>query len=128
LYSVILSEIYKTHLEPTISYLHEPSERRFSLSLDISEIFKPLIVDMVIFNLLNYETINLSHFNQDLNFSYLNDEGRKIFLKYLEDKIETTIKHRTLQRNVSYRALIRLECYKLIKHLLGEKDYKPLKA
>ncbi|ACD66309.1 MAG TPA: type I-B CRISPR-associated endonuclease Cas1 [Sulfurihydrogenibium sp.] len=128
LYSVILSEIYKTHLEPTISYLHEPSERRFSLSLDISEIFKPLIVDTVIFNLLNYETINLSHFNQDLNFSYLNDEGRKIFLKYLEDKLETTIKHKTLQRNVSYRTLIRLECYKLIKHLLDEEDYKPLKA
>jgi CRISPR-associated protein Cas1 len=38
-----------TQLNPTVSYLHEPSQRRFSLALDLSEIFKPLIVDRVIF-------------------------------------------------------------------------------
>jgi len=40
LYTVCLSEIYRTQLTPTISYLHEPGARRFSLALDISEIFK----------------------------------------------------------------------------------------
>jgi CRISPR-associated protein Cas1 len=28
---------------------------------------------------------------------------------------------------VSYQYLIRLECYKLIKHLIGEKEYEPFK-
>ena len=42
MYTVVLGEIYKTQLDPSISYLHEPSTKRFSLSLDISEIFKPL--------------------------------------------------------------------------------------
>ena len=32
-YTTVLSEIYKTQLNPLISFLHEPGERRFSLSL-----------------------------------------------------------------------------------------------
>ena len=42
--------------------------------------------------------------------------------------MSTTIKHRKLNRQTSYRFLIRLECYKLIKHLIGDEDYKALKA
>ena len=53
IYTRVLSEIYKTQLNPTISYLHEPSERRFSLCLDIAEIFKPIIADRLIFSMLN---------------------------------------------------------------------------
>ena len=62
LYTKVLSEIYKTQLNPTISYLHEPSTKRFSLSLDIAEIFKPLIVDRLIFYLLNKNMINEKDF------------------------------------------------------------------
>lgn len=51
-YAKILSEIYHTQLDPTISYLHEPGARRFSLCLDLSEVFKPLIGDRLIFSLL----------------------------------------------------------------------------
>jgi CRISPR-associated protein Cas1 len=108
--------------------LHEPSEKRFSLSLDISEIFKPLIVDTVIFKLLNNSKLTLEHFDEDLNYCYLNHEGRKIFLKELQNKLETTVRHRQLNRNVSYKSFIRLECYKLIKHFIGDQVYSPLKA
>ena len=41
-YTTVLSEIYHTQLTPLVSFLHQPGERRFSLSLDIAEIFKPL--------------------------------------------------------------------------------------
>lgn len=129
LYSIVLTEIYRTHLEPTISYLHSPSEKRFSLSLDIAEIFKPFMVDPIIFKLINTGKIKKQHFDRDLNYAYLTEEGRKIFLAELENRLEnSTIKHRTLGRNVSYRYLIRLECYKLIKHFLEEETYKPFKA
>lgn len=42
IYTSCLSEIYTTQLNPTVSYLHSPGERRFSLCLDLSEVFKPL--------------------------------------------------------------------------------------
>ena len=57
IYTKVLSEIYHTQLNPTISYLHEPGVRRFSLSLDIAEVFKPLIGDRLIFSLLNRKQI-----------------------------------------------------------------------
>jgi len=124
LYSTILTEVYNTQLNPTISYLHEPSERRFSLCLDLSEVFRPLLVDRVIFKLINKKIISEEHFVKELNFCLLNDSGRRLFLENWDEKLKTTIKHRDLGRSVSYQRLIRLDCHKLIKHLLGIKEYK----
>lgn len=126
-YSTVLTEIYNTQLNPTISYLHEPSERRFSLSLDISEIFKPIIADRVIFKLVNKDMLGEEHFVKELNSCLLNESGRRLFLQNYDEKLKTTIKHKELGRNVSYRHLIQLECYKLIKHIMGVKKYKALR-
>ena len=126
-YSSCLTEIYNTQLNPTISYLHEPSERRFSLSLDIAEVFKPLLADRVIFKLIQKKIISENDFRLELNSCLLNNNGKKKFLHEYDAKLKTTIKHRGLRRNVSYQRLIRLECYKLIKHLLGMNPYKAFK-
>lgn len=128
IYTTVLSELYHTQLNPTVSYLHEPREQRFSLCLDLAEIFKPLIGDTVIFKLVNNGIIRLEDFEEEVGYCYLTKEGRKKFLKLYDEKINSTIKHRKLKRNVSYKTLIRLECYKLIKHLLDDEPYKPLKA
>jgi len=124
-YTTVLAEIYKTQLSPLISFLHEPAARRFSLALDIAEIFKPLLADKIIFSLLNRKQLTGSHFTRKGNVCWLSESGRKIFVRAFDEKLSATIKHRKLGRNVSYRRLIRLECYKLIKHLLGQKNYKP---
>ncbi|RJS49136.1 MAG: subtype I-B CRISPR-associated endonuclease Cas1 [Methanobacterium sp.] len=126
LYSSALSEIYNTYLHPSISFLHEPSERRFSLALDIADIFKPIIVERVIFKLLNNNMINEKDFDRDVGV-LLKDKGKRIFLQEYQSKLDTTIKHPELKRKVSYKYLMRLECYKLIKHVLGDKNYKSFK-
>ncbi len=128
MYATVLTEIYHTQLTPTVSYLHEPGERRYSLALDISEVFKPLIVDRVIFNLINNRIIKEEHFVEDLNYCYLNEKGRRTFLSEYQKKLETTINNARLKRNVSYQRLIRIECFKLVKHILGEKDYRGLRS
>lgn len=126
-YSQCLRAIHQTQLNPTISYLHTPGERRYSLSLDISEIFKPILVDRVIFKLLNRKELQEKHFDHKLNRCLLNPSGKKIFVKAFEERLTETIQHRSLKRKVSYRHLIKLECYKLSKHLLGIEEYKPFK-
>ena len=126
-YTACLSEIYRTQLSPLISFLHEPGARRFSLALDLAEIFKPLLADRILFKLLNQNMLQHKDFDESLNFCYLKPAGRKTFVKEFEDKMTTTIEHRKLKRKVSYRRLIRLECYKLIKHILGEQEYEPFK-
>jgi len=126
-YTLCLRAIHQTQLNPTISYLHTPGERRYSLALDVAEIFKPIIVDRVIFKVLNKKEIQEKHFDKKLNKCLLNSSGKKIFVKALEDRLQETIQHRSLKRNVSYRHLIKLECYKLTKHLLKIEEYKPFK-
>lgn len=125
-YSTTLSEIYNTQLNPTISYLHEPFERRFSLSLDVSEIFKPILVDRIIFKLVNKNMLDDNCFRGEVGNMLLSEKGKKIFLKEYDEKLKTTIKHKGLNQNVSYKRLIRLELYKLSKHVLGVEEYKPL--
>lgn len=123
LYSAILTELYSTHLNPTVSYLHEPSERRYSLCLDLSEVFKPVLVDRLIFRLVNRSQITVDDFEDDLNGCLLSDHGRRAFVREFESLLEKTVEHPTLSRKTSYQYLLRLEGYKLHKHLLGDQKY-----
>lgn len=127
-YTLCLKMIYHTQLDPTISFLHEPGTRRFSLALDLAEIFKPLLVDRVIFKVLNKKEIRENHFDNKLNKIILKENGKKAFINAWEQRLSETIKHRTLKRNVSYKHLVKLECYKLSKHILEIQEYEPFKA
>jgi len=126
-YTMCLDQIYHTQLNPTISFLHEPGVRRYSLALDISEIFKPLLVDRTIFSVLNKKQIQANDFRQDTNRCVLKDSAKKVFVQAFDERLKETFKHRTLGRNVSYKHLVKLECYKLSKHILGIETYKPFK-
>lgn len=126
-YAKTLSEIYHTQLNPTISYLHEPGVRRYSLCLDLSEVFKPLIGDRLIFSLLNRKQITEDSFTKELNFLHLKKEASKLIASEFEARLKKTIMHKELGKQVSYQYLIRLEAYKLIKHLIGEKEYEGFK-
>ena len=126
-YSQCLRAIHQTQLNPTISYLHEPGERRYSLALDLAEIFKPFLVDRTIFKVLNRRELTASDFEARANKILLKDKGKKVFVQAFEDRLNKTFKHRKLNRSVSYKYLIRLECYKLIKHIMGIENYQPFK-
>ena len=121
-YTACLSEIYVSQLNPTISYLHSVGDRRFSLSLDLAEIFKPLLADRVIFSLLNKKMITEKDFAKDSNYFYMKEKAQKLISEnnVLKEK-------RDLGRSVSYRHLMRLEAYKIVKHLMEDKKYEGFK-
>ena len=59
----------------------------------------------------------------------MKEKAKKAFIQELEEqKPRTTIKHRKLGKKVSYRRLIRMEVYKLQKHIIGEEKYEPFVA
>ncbi len=127
LYNTVLSQIFRTALDPRISFVHEPFERRYSLNLDIADIFKPLITDRVIFSLINKNMLSADDFREETGFCFLNLDGRKKFIQAYDEKLKQTIKHPSLKRNISYKHLIKIECYKLIKHLMEGVSYKSFK-
>ena len=125
LYTIVLREIYKTHLDPRIGYLHTTNFRRFTLNLDVAEVFKPVIVDRTIFTLINKKILTARDFENKAQGIYLKENGRKHVVEEMDRKLKSTIKHEKLKRNISYETLILLELYKLEKHFLGEKVYTP---
>lgn len=125
LYTAVLSEIYRTHLDPRIGFLHETNFRRFTLQLDVAEVFKPVLVDRTVFRLVNRKMIQGKHFRGVSGGIYLNEEGRRVFVEAWEETLRRTVHHTRLGRKVSYRRLIRLELYRLEKHFVEGVVYRP---
>lgn len=126
-YANCVSAIRATALDPAVSYLHEPGERRYSLSLDLADLFKPLLADRILFRLVNRQQIAADDFREEVGACLLNDDGRKVYTKAFEEMLEETVEHPNLNRKVSYQYLLRLEAYKLKKHLVAGEAYEPFK-
>jgi CRISPR-associated protein Cas1 len=94
----------------------------------VAEIFKPIIIDRLIFSLLDKKMITKDDFEQQAEGLLLKEKGKRTFVEELDKKLETTINLKSLGRSVSYRRLLRLELYKLEKHLMGEQEYEPFVA
>jgi len=125
LYTAILAQIYQTHLDPRIGFLHEANYRRHSLNLDVAEVFKAPLVDRLIFRLVRRGQIKSGHFLREGQGVFLSEAGRRLVVEEWEKTLQTTYRHPTLRRSVSYRTTLRLELYKLEKHLMRESPYVP---
>lgn len=126
LYTKTISQIYQTHLDQSISFLHEPGTQRFSLSLDLAEVFKPIIVFRTIFDCVNNRKIQVDkHFDSKYNYCLLNDEGRKKFTSELQKRMDETFIHANLKRKTSYTTALKMEGYKLMKTIIEGEVFSP---
>ena len=126
IYTKTISAIYQTHLNQSISFLHSPREGRFSLSLDLCEVFKPVIVFKTIFETINNKKLQVTkHFDKNVNYALLNEEGKKIFIESFENRINESFMHPKLKRKTTYKSAIRYDAYKLIKFLVEDKEFRP---
>lgn len=122
-YTTCVSAIRKTALDPTVGFVHEPGERRFTLSLDIADIFKPILADRLIFRLVNRQQISISDFEEELAGCLLTEDGRLTVLEEFEQTLDETIEHPRLNRKVSFKTLVRTDVYSLKKHILTDEPY-----
>ncbi|WP_135855326.1 type I-B CRISPR-associated endonuclease Cas1b [Halorussus salinus] len=124
-YTTCVSAIRKTALDPTIGFVHEPGERRFTLSLDIADIFKPILADRVLFRLVNRQQVGIDDFESELGGCLLTEDGRAAVLEAFEETLDRTVEHPRLERKVSYKTLVRTDVYSLKKHILTGEPYRP---
>lgn len=123
MYNIVLSEIYKTELDPRIGFLHEPNYRSLSLHLDIAEIFKPIIGDNLIFTMLNKNEITAKEFKTDSGrIRFTNDAIKKIEIKIIGKLTEQTM---IGKQKLTWRQVIRREVNQLKKTICEYTDYEP---
>jgi len=123
LYTAVLDEIYQTHLDPRIGFLHSTNFRRFSLNLDVAEVFRPIIVDRLLISMINRREISKDDFEDLTAGLRLTQKGLKTVLSAIDRKLSSTITVK--KRKISYSRVIRMELYKVERHLSGDVEYSP---
>ena len=124
LYNILAFKINKSPLDIRIGFLHATTgTRNESLNLDVAEIFKPILVDRVIFSLCNLNAIQPRHFTHEENGAvYLSEEGKKVFLKAFYNKLDEGV---TIQsRFFTYNMLMDEEVRKLVRYFKKDEPYK----
>ena len=123
LYNFLATQIYKSSLDIRVGFLHATNNRKESLNLDFAEIFKPLIVDRIVFSLINLKSFNTAHFYKNENGGvYLNEDGKRSLLRAFYEKINTTL---TIDETPkSYYTIMKDEIRELEKGLKNGSKYK----
>lgn len=118
-YGVCRSLIFQVGLEPSIGFLHSTAKRKSSLEYDISEVYKPLLVDRTIFRIVNLGMVNKSMFafTKDGEVK-INENGKRIILFEFESRLNSHITYKN--KTFSYRELILNDLYHLKNYILGE--------
>ena len=125
LYNLLATEINKTPLDVRVGFLHATNRRQQSLNLDVAEIFRPLIVDRVVFSLINRRAVTPDDFFSDGGGVYLNAEGKRIFISAFYEKLDTCVTVKG--KSVKYKSIIREEVQKLVRYFRQGEKYKPFK-
>jgi CRISPR-associated protein Cas1 len=116
-YTVCRHELFKTHLEETFSLLHATAVGRSSLSLDLAEPFKPVLVDVLIFRLVRKKMLDNGWFEQHEGVCLLTETGRRHMAEQFSIRLEETYQARTFREWI-YREALGLE-----RHVLGVAEY-----
>lgn len=126
LYNYILNVIWKTSLDPRIGIIHATTRRSASLNLDFADVFKPVIVDRIIFSLVNCHRIHpIADFVQKDNGVHMSDSGKRTFVETFE---ETLDRHVIVNdQNLSYRRLIEKQVQDFQSCILSNRRFKPYK-
>jgi len=129
LYSEFVTQARKTSVNITVPFYHSPESGRFALALDLSEVFKPGLVDRLILSLTRQGVLRAGtdHFHDIGNGILLNEKGRKLFVENWENWLDSSSYNERLKRKVSHRELIRMELHKYSKEIEGIEEYKPVK-
>jgi CRISPR-associated protein Cas1 len=120
LYRDIVSAILTVGLEPSFGIMHTARSAAYPLALDIMELFRTPLVDIVVIASLNRRQWNMDmHFHKLGVGIYLNDEGRNQAIALFETRKTETWKHPVLGYSLSYHRLMELEVRLLEKTWMG---------
>lgn len=114
-YALLLGEVtgavIAAGLDPAFGMLHTEQDTRPSLSLDLMEEFRSLIVDTTVLSLFRRDQLNANSFRKDEGAVLLTEKGRRVVIAAFEERMLTVFSHVPSGKKVSYRRALLLQAW-----------------
>lgn len=121
LYRAVMHALLGVGLEPALGFFHTPRSAAHPLVLDVMELFRVVLWDMVVVASLNRKQWNEgAHFEVAKDHVWLSTEGRKLAIDLFEKRLEECWKHPVTGYSLSYRRTLELEARLLEKEWSGQ--------
>jgi CRISPR-associated protein Cas1 len=121
LHTAVMRAVLATGLEPALGFFHTPRSAAYPLVLDLMELFRATLWDLVLVG-----SLNRGQWDPAADFAvtkakvWLSDAGRKKAIGLFEARLEESWKHPVLNYSLSYARTIELEARLLEKEWTGE--------
>ena len=124
--SMCTSALESVGLDPYVGFMHTIRPGRKSLALDLVEELRSVFADRFVITLINKKLILSKHFiEQEDGAVLLNDEGKKIFFKYWQQKKLEVIEHPYLKEKVEWGMVPYVQSLLLARCFRGDLDGYP---
>lgn len=121
LHTAVMRAVLASGLEPALGFFHTPRSAAYPLVLDLMELFRVPLWDMVLVASLNR---NQWHVTEDFEVTpgkvWLSDSGRRKAIGLFEARLNEQWKHPVVNYSLSYARTIELEARLLEKEWTGE--------
>ncbi|WP_319996190.1 CRISPR-associated endonuclease Cas1 [Trichococcus shcherbakoviae] len=131
-YTILMYEIYaaieQNGLHPFCGFYHSDSLHHPTLASDLTEEWRPVIVDSLVLSLLHSKNLTMEHFYTvaDKDGVYITDEGIKIFVQGFEHKMTTNTVYQE-NTGITYREALEKQAGDLWQAMreMSPETYKP---
>jgi CRISPR-associated protein Cas1 len=121
LHTAVMRAVLAVGLEPALGFFHTPRSAAYPLVLDLMELFRVTLWDLVVVGSLNRGQWDpAADFTVTRAKVWLSDGGRKKAVQLFEARLQETWKHPVLKYSLSYARTIELEARLLEKEWSGE--------
>ena len=120
------SALESVGLDAYVGFLHRDRPGRTSLALDLMEELRPCMADRFVLTLINNRVIGKSEFEFRENGTvFLNDAGRRSFLKHWQERKQEQLTHPYLQEKLPWGLIPYTQALLLARCLRGDLDTYP---
>ena len=112
-------------MDPYIGVLHATSFHKPSLALDLLELFRAPLCDMLVMHLLNHKILRKEHFIKTVeNGVYLKPEARALFFPSYESAMTRMFTVKAGTGHTCFRSLLERQVLMMIRILEEQKEYE----
>jgi CRISPR-associated protein Cas1 len=121
LHTAVMRALLASGLEPSLGFFHTPRSAAYPLALDLMELFRVPLWDLVVVG-----SLNRGQWDPTADFAvtrakvWLSESGRRKAIELFEARLQESWKHPVLKYSLSYARTIELEARLLEKEWTGE--------